>query len=70
MKAFRKLCLIRRIWYLLFIQPARIDDLGLIINQVAQNRPRDPKEVRKEELKARGPQEKPNFLVRYIVICR
>ena len=68
MKAFRKLCLIRRIWYLLFIQPARIDDLALIISQEAQNRPRDPKEVRKEQLKARGPQEKPNFLVRYKVI--
>jgi hypothetical protein len=37
-----------------------IENIGLINNPEPQ---RDPKKMRKEQLKARGPQEKPNFLV-------
>jgi len=39
------------------------ENLGLINNPNPQGQQRNPKEVRKEQLKARGPQEKPNFLV-------
>jgi len=56
-----------RIWFLVVSRPLEIEQQRLIQNRendhVNRNERIDPREIRKAELKAKGPQEKPNFLV-------
>ncbi len=58
----------------MFTKPVELEDARLIGNRTsqssAQQPPRDPKELRKEQLKAKGPQQKPNFLVPFFILTK